>query len=255
MNRVPQLSWLYWPVTWFTAAVKGFTLHPMKIQTLSGCTHTHKHKTHTVPMLKQNLRGLSLGCPPPRESVDLAKSPVMDDWTEQTSVYWSSELCAALPNNCDWVFCRHDADRQPQSRSHYQVHQLQVRLCYNKKQRNGHTIIAGTGGVQNQTRTTWMTHKLAEKNLLEEEAFYVIFFVSCFHMFTIIFMGVGMTSVLSSQRGILLPDVPVESFPPLDTSRRADKLWFASKLIVKVSLRSLLHYNHAAMQLCVLLGA
>ncbi len=56
--------------------------------------HTHTH-THTLPMLKLNLRGLSPDCPPPRESVDLAKSALMDDRTEQTSVYWSSELCAA----------------------------------------------------------------------------------------------------------------------------------------------------------------
>lgn len=56
--------------------------------------------------------------------------------------------------------------------------------------------------------------------------------VSHIHMFTIIFTGAGMASVLSSQRGILVPDTPVESFPPLDASRWADKLWFASRLIV-----------------------
>lgn len=31
--------WLYWPVTWFTAAVKVYALHPMNIQTLPGCLH------------------------------------------------------------------------------------------------------------------------------------------------------------------------------------------------------------------------
>lgn len=78
-------------MTWFTAAVKGYTLHPVKILTPPGL-HTH---IHTPPVLKQNLRGPSPDRPPPGESVDLAKSALMDDWTEQTSVFWRSELCAA----------------------------------------------------------------------------------------------------------------------------------------------------------------
>lgn len=91
------------------------------------------------------------------------------------------------------------------------------------------TAITKTGGVQNQTRTNDSSTG-GKKSF--RRSFKCRFLVSCFHMFTIIFMGVRMASVLSSQCGILLSDVPVESFPPLDTSRRADKLWFASKLIV-----------------------
>lgn len=78
-------------MTWFTAAVKGYTLHPVKILP-PWAAHTH---IHTLPMLKQNLRGPSPDRPPPEESVDLAKSALMDDWTEQTSVFRRSELCAA----------------------------------------------------------------------------------------------------------------------------------------------------------------
>lgn len=76
------------PVAWFTPAVKSLYLTTLSENSpeLHTCAHIKREPERpTYPP----------DCPPLPESVDLAESALTDEWTQQTSVFQSSELCAA----------------------------------------------------------------------------------------------------------------------------------------------------------------
>lgn len=108
-------------------------------------------------------------------------------------------------------------DSRRQGQSYYQVRLLQVHVCNNETHKDG------TGdGIQTWIKTLRSSN---QEKCFWKSPLYIVF---CSHMFTIN----RVAGALSSQCGMLLPGTQVESFPPLDTSDREDKLWFASKLIV-----------------------